>query len=326
MRDSFVFKKVWRDAISELPAKVRAEVYEAVIEYGISGETPELKSMARLAFAFVKKDIDCDVEQEAQRSEASRRMREVANMRWRKESEESQEDTATHMEEATRMDAYEAVGTPEEEESDEEPAKDARNTDVYTDVIQTHMHVDADAYAAQCRRNADAYAEDFAPLTPNNPCAHKLNNQDNIEDDLEYIQANNNYISKEKKKVERKKEKSEGAVEVPSDEMLPTALAARKTTFYDSLVPYVPRYGKELVREFFDYWTEPNRSRTKMRYELERTWDVKRRLTTWASKDNHFNREHNYGTNKANYSTPASRAEDAAALVARLAAEDDARQ
>ena len=40
-----------------------------------------------------------------------------------------------------------------------------------------------------------------------------------------------------------------------------------------------------MVRAFFDYWTEPNRSKTKMKFELERTWDVKRRLNTWSSRD-----------------------------------------
>jgi len=36
-------------------------------------------------------------------------------------------------------------------------------------------------------------------------------------------------------------------------------------------------------KEFIDYWTEWNKSGTKMRFELERTWDLKRRLERWAS-------------------------------------------
>ena len=62
-------------------------------------------------------------------------------------------------------------------------------------------------------------------------------------------------------------------------------LKKRNKSFYESLVPYVEVYGKELIRAFFDYWTEPNKSKTKMRFELEKTWDVKRRLNTWASRD-----------------------------------------
>jgi len=35
------------------------------------------------------------------------------------------------------------------------------------------------------------------------------------------------------------------------------------------------------LKSFISYWTEPNRSKTKLKWELERTWDTKRRLNTW---------------------------------------------
>ena len=61
-------------------------------------------------------------------------------------------------------------------------------------------------------------------------------------------------------------------------------LEKRNKSFYESLVPYIETYGKEMIRGFYDYWSEPNRSCTKMRFELERTWDVKRRLNTWSNR------------------------------------------
>ena len=73
-------------------------------------------------------------------------------------------------------------------------------------------------------------------------------------------------------------------------------LEKRNKSFYESLVPYVDTYGKELIRAFYDYWTEPNKSKTKMRFELEKTWDVKRRLNTWASRDKF--KSNSNGTNK----------------------------
>lgn len=42
--------------------------------------------------------------------------------------------------------------------------------------------------------------------------------------------------------------------------------------------------SSEELSKFCAYWSEPNRSRTKMRYELERTWDMTRRLKTWAER------------------------------------------
>lgn len=81
--------------------------------------------------------------------------------------------------------------------------------------------------------------------------------------------------------------------ETTSDEVVKkdAAIAAtlsRKKQFYDSLVPYVEKYGKEMIREFFDYWTETNKSRTKMRFEQQPTWETALRLATWANRDKNF--------------------------------------
>ena len=94
----------------------------------------------------------------------------------------------------------------------------------------------------------------------------------------------------------------------------------RKEDFYNSLIPFVTQYGKEMVRAFFDYCSEPNKSRTKMRFELERTWDLPKRLGLWKSREKQFNHNGN-GTND-NRGTSESRAQDAANLIASLAAEE----
>jgi len=43
-----------------------------------------------------------------------------------------------------------------------------------------------------------------------------------------------------------------------------------------------------MIRAFYDYWTEPNKSNTQFRKELEKTWDTERRLSTWAKNDKNF--------------------------------------
>lgn len=42
------------------PAEVRLEVYDAVIEYASSGTLLELKPMAKMAFSFIKREIDLE--------------------------------------------------------------------------------------------------------------------------------------------------------------------------------------------------------------------------------------------------------------------------
>ena len=42
-------------------------------------------------------------------------------------------------------------------------------------------------------------------------------------------------------------------------------------------------YEESILNSFIDYWTEPNKSNSKMKYELNKTWETKRRLKTWAN-------------------------------------------
>lgn len=63
----------------------------------------------------------------------------------------------------------------------------------------------------------------------------------------------------------------------------------KQKSFGNSLVPYIgdpPKgYTKEMIREFYDYWSEPNKSKTKLRWELEKTWDLEKRLKRWAGNN-----------------------------------------
>jgi hypothetical protein len=69
-----------------------------------------------------------------------------------------------------------------------------------------------------------------------------------------------------------------------------TSIDDRKAKFYNDLIPYVETYGKDMIREFYDYWSEANRSATKMRWEQERTWELNLRLKYWAKRDNKYGR------------------------------------
>jgi len=42
-------------------------------------------------------------------------------------------------------------------------------------------------------------------------------------------------------------------------------------------------YEESILNGFIDYWTEPNKSKSKMKFELQKTWSTKLRLKTWAN-------------------------------------------
>jgi hypothetical protein len=61
----------------------------------------------------------------------------------------------------------------------------------------------------------------------------------------------------------------------------------KKSEFAETLKPYLSIYGKEMLNEFYAYWTEPIKSNTpKIRYDGEKFWDLARRLNTWKARNN----------------------------------------
>lgn len=68
------------------------------------------------------------------------------------------------------------------------------------------------------------------------------------------------------------------------------AMLGRRKAFYDEAMAFSSAYPDALLQAFITYWTEPNKSRTKMRFEQERTWEISRRLSTWEQKDHEFRR------------------------------------
>ena len=58
MRNSFVFYGSWWEAIKDQPKEIREEVLAAIIEYGITGNEPDMGNpLAKMAFSFIKKGI-----------------------------------------------------------------------------------------------------------------------------------------------------------------------------------------------------------------------------------------------------------------------------
>ena len=57
-RTTMIFYASWRDAIRTLPDAERLAVYEAAIDFAMSGAEPQLTGMAALAFSFIRQDIE----------------------------------------------------------------------------------------------------------------------------------------------------------------------------------------------------------------------------------------------------------------------------
>ena len=82
---------------------------------------------------------------------------------------------------------------------------------------------------------------------------------------------------------ERKgKENKDNTVVAPQ----PKSLEEKSLEFRATLVPFSKKYDGEMLKKFFLYWTEPTKNKKKLRWELEKTWEISRRLENWNSRNN----------------------------------------
>jgi len=60
---------------------------------------------------------------------------------------------------------------------------------------------------------------------------------------------------------------------------------------FEEVVYQVTDVSKDVLSEFCDYWTETNKTKTKMKYELQKTFDVNLRLKRWCKNDKNWNKK-----------------------------------
>ena len=80
-------------------------------------------------------------------------------------------------------------------------------------------------------------------------------------------------------KVKESKVKESKDILLPKKDTIRTKLT--KVDFKELLTPFLGTYTKDLLNEFYLYWTEQNVTSKKMRYEAEKYFDISRRLATW---------------------------------------------
>ena len=101
------------------------------------------------------------------------------------------------------------------------------------------------------------------------------------------------------------KPKTEKARERNAEKTQKKSYKERKNIFIDLLGVFVTDENRTMCNEFFLYWTETSLNSDKMRFEMEKAFDMKRRLSTWEKNQNKFQK-------------PASRPDDSNDLYANV--------
>lgn len=82
-------------------------------------------------------------------------------------------------------------------------------------------------------------------------------------------------------------------VKIDTTELNKRKLWTRKQAFIEELRKYQGIYSNDLLNDFFRYWAESNRTFTKMRFEMQKTFQLDLRLKTWYNND--LKRNNRYG-------------------------------
>lgn len=69
-------------------------------------------------------------------------------------------------------------------------------------------------------------------------------------------------------------------IEVVSSHVSKT-IEERKLDFQDSLKPFINKYGRDCLNEFYIYWTQISRGERKMLFEKQKSFQIPNRLALW---------------------------------------------
>lgn len=153
--------------------------------------------------------------------------------------------------------------------------------DMLLKVMVKQLRDDKEKYDRKCEKNkensAKRFIDGYRTISNDNDGYRTMTDKDK-DKELDKDKEKDSLKDKEKTNVNVSKKESE---KVAAE----AATSARKEKFYASLVPFVDKYGKDMIRDFFDYWSEMNRSKSKMRFEQQSTWELALRLKTWADRE-----------------------------------------
>lgn len=88
----------------------------------------------------------------------------------------------------------------------------------------------------------------------------------------------------ESQKTQALKNKPKKADSVSVSVNVNDIIEKRTNEFKEEIRLFKSQYSDDMLLAFFSYWSEPTKDKKKMRKDLERTWDTKRRLITWFNR------------------------------------------
>ena len=147
--------------------------------------------------------------------------------------------------------------------------------------------------------------------------------QSNVEADMQADSGqciHNQTIQTIKPNKQTKENTGETSSPSPPKSSLKDTLPQREYEFKRKCCEFIPAYNLQMIQEFFSWWSEKNKTETKMKWELERTFEIGKRLATWAKREKEFK---NNKTTQNEYTPRISKTEWEAKTGQKYLGQDD---
>ena len=156
-----------------------------------------------------------------------------------------------------------------------------------------------------CGGNASAlnslYDEEIIEVKDGFICIHFLNEQLLEFEDTSNQNRENARKGWEKRRKKKPSERNASALipqsetdairedKIREDKRRKENIIERENKFRFTANTFQNNFELDLIESFCNYWTEPNQAGTKMKFEMQKTFEIKRRLTTWNKNQIKFN-------------------------------------
>lgn len=255
-RTSFVFSSSLLQAIDKLPQELKGEFMIAIVNYAIRGEEPKFFDLADVIWQLIRDIIDRD---NVRRDSAQRNLSEARS----KKNKRKEEEDANNSDGGT-SEQNDVCTTQLEEENkfDEHKEKDEKSLCDTNEKFVRHKEKVCVIQTVDTKKEPE---------------------KANFGDKGGTIGGDNIPATIRKERLPTGVQRKENLSVVPIG-----TTRTRKVKFGEDVWAYRTKYTREMLKAFYDYWSEENRSGTKMRFEMEKTWQLGRRLAVWANRDNQF--------------------------------------
>lgn len=280
---TFIFNFSWKKVLMEYPPDVRLEVYDAVVDYAESGKLSEMKPLSKMAFLFIKDELDYNNEKyEKVCEKRSRSGKEGAAKRWSTvnkgekiakiaNAKKDNKNSKCHFAIANIADLDVDNENEYDNENENVNEKDnvacattrARSEVLSIDEIEKEI-INAESKAETLQMLYRISKEDYESIRDEILAEWKFRDYANTLSD-----AMRHFVNLVRVKAKSLKRPPN----VPAKE-----LSGRQRDFWQQVQSFAERYDGEMLKAFYAKWAEADASGRYMKWELEDGFDIGKRL------------------------------------------------